>query len=329
MPSSAVALSSDKPLTPAMLVTVWEIAAAMDEKRVPAELDNAIWLEVPTARLRGEGSRSDNVWLRECLERLTGIKLSGEYKGDPWGAVVLAEWHIEKGGTLARLLIPPAGVHALRAPATFTKIESHAAHRLTGHGRRLYAILSDKKRLGQPTWTFKVEDIRHLMGVHDMRSYDVWGQFRKRVLNPAVEAINDYGTVNVKMTPIREGRSIVAVRFDWKWKDPHAASDTATENDRHTTARRKDKAPRPAPPMIKEEPAEAQIIEDPRNEPPSEPIEPALAWWAVISQEQRDRWADYVGRTFEAGGMTVPRRQNDLARASYEAHLATGQARSA
>ena len=94
MPSSAVALRSEQPLTPAMISAVWEIAAALDERRTPATVSNAVWLELPTLRLRGEGARADNVWLRECLERLTGVKLSGEYRGDPWGAVVLAEWHM-------------------------------------------------------------------------------------------------------------------------------------------------------------------------------------------------------------------------------------------
>ena len=179
MPSSAVALRSEKSLTPAMVAAVWEIAGALDEARTPAEVPNSVWLEIPTARLRGEGSRADNVWLRECLDRLTGVKLSGEYRGDPWGAVVLAEWHIEQGGSLARLLIPPAGVHALRSPANFTKIEAYAAHRLSGHARQLYAILADKKRLGRPNWRFTVDELRALMGVESQKSYDRVGRSTK------------------------------------------------------------------------------------------------------------------------------------------------------
>ena len=72
MPSSAVVLRAEKPLTPAMVAAVWEIAGALDTARIPADLANAHWLEIPTARLRGEGARSDNIWLRECLDRLTG-----------------------------------------------------------------------------------------------------------------------------------------------------------------------------------------------------------------------------------------------------------------
>ena len=262
VPSSAVALRSEQPLTPAMVSVVWEIAGALDARRIPAIVPNAVWLKMPTLRLRGEGGRADNVWLRQCLDRLTGVKLSGEYRGDPWGAVVLAEWCITEGGSSARLLIPPAGVHALRSPANFTKIEATAAHRLTGHGRRLYAILADKKRLGRPSWTFDLAELRVLMGVDDRRAYDVWWQFQKRVLKPALEAINDYGTVSVKMTPEKRGRSVHAIRFDWRWKDPPDATETAIENERHSASRRKAQDTTDAPPMIED-----------HDQP-----EPALTW---------------------------------------------------
>ena len=57
MPSSAVALRSDKPLTPAMVSALWEIAAVLDEERTPATVPNSVWLTIPTARLRGPEAR--------------------------------------------------------------------------------------------------------------------------------------------------------------------------------------------------------------------------------------------------------------------------------
>ncbi|WOI58075.1 replication initiation protein [Palleronia sp. LCG004] len=234
------------------------------------------------------------------------MKLSGEYRGDPWGAVVLAEWHITEGGSMARLLIPPAGVHALRSPANFTKIEATAAHRLTGHARRLYAILADKKRLGRPYWTFTLEELRALMAADTQKSYDRFNTFRQRVLDPAVEAINDYGTVTVTMTPEKRGRSVHAVRFDWRWKDPHDATETAAENERHSQARRQRQAADDAPPMIEEQ----------------EQTEPALTWWGNLTDAKREEWAKPVGRTFELEGpngqkINHTRRQADIARNSF------------
>ena len=47
--------------------------------------------------------------------------------------------------------------------------------------------------------------------------------------------------------------------------------------------------------------------------------EPALAWWGGLAEAEREAWADRVGRTFEAGGMVVTRREADLARAAFAA----------
>lgn len=309
MPSSAIALRSDQPLTPAMVVVVWEIAAKLDEDRVPGEVPNAVWVEMPAKRLRGQGGRTDNVWLRECLERLTEVKISGEHKGNPWGAVVLAEWEISEGGSLARLLIPPSGVQTFRTPETFAKIEAQAAHRLTGHGRRLYAILADKKRLGRPNWTFQVDELRAIFNLENRKSYRVWGAFRRSVLVPAVSAINDFGTVDVKMTPQKLGRSVVAVRFDWLWKDPRDATETVVENDRHSAARRKGQDTADAPPMIEGE----------------QQSEPALTWWHGLTNTERDQWADRVGRIIQQEGpggniYRIPRRDADIARDAFTQH---------
>ena len=301
--SAALALRATTPLTPAMLSALWEISAVLDEERTPANVPNAVWLEIPTARLRGPDARQDNVWLRECLDRMTGLKLSGQHRGDEWGAVLVAEWHITEGGSKARILIPPAGVHALRSPGNFVKIETTAAHRLPHHARRLYALLADRKRQREPYAQWSVDNLRGLLGVADKRSYDVWAQFDKRVLSPAVEAINDFGTVTLKMTPVKSGRSIAAVRFDWKWKDPHEAAETVAENERHSAARRKDQDTAEAPPMIEDAPAST---------------EPALAWWGSLSEAEQAAWGDRAGRTFEAGGLIVPRKERDLARAAYE-----------
>jgi len=304
--SAALALRAEKPLTPAMVSALWEIAAVLDEERVPANVPNAVWLTIPTTRLRGPDARPDNVWLRECLERMVGLKLTGQHRGDEWGAVLVAEWHITEGGSKARILIPPAGVHALRSPGNFVKIETTAAHRLPPHARRLYALLADRKRQREPYAQWSLDNLRGLLGVDDKRSYDVWAQLAKRVLTPAVEAINDYGTVRVKMTTVKSGRSVAAVRFDWQWKDPHEATETVAENERHSAARRKEQASNDAPPIIEDE----------------EQADPALTWWGKLRNAEREDWADRVGRILRTEGpggkiFTAPRREADIAREAF------------
>ena len=261
MPSSLIALRSTSPLAPAMTVALWEIAAALDEIRIPATTPNSIWLEISTKRLRGEGSRPDNHWLKQCLTRLTGITISGEYQGNPWGAVILAEWHLVQGGSVARLLIPPSAIQVLRSPETFSKIETTAAHRLTGHGRRLYAILVDKKRLGRPSWTFDLDELRALLDVANKTTYNRWQDFKKRVLDPSMAAINDYGTVTVKMTPQKLGRAVNAVRFDWQWKSVDEARETDEANEKHSLGRRQSTPDPEAPPLIRKTQTPEELAE--------------------------------------------------------------------
>lgn len=300
--SAALSLRAEKPLTPAMLSALWEIVAVLDEERIPATVPNAVWLNIPTARLRGPSARADNVWLRECLERMTGLKLSGQYRGNEWGAVLVAEWHITEGGSKARILIPPAGVHALRSPSNFVKIETTAAHRLPPHARRLYALLADRKRQREPYAQWSLDNFRGLLGVDDKRSYDVWAQLAKRVLKPAVEAINDYGTVRVKMTPVKSGRSVAAIRFDWVWKDPHEITDIVAENDRHSTARCKSQKANDAPPLIVEE-------------------QSALTWWRGLTASDRDNWSEQIGPVADIGLGPQKRPERVMASLAYEEHL--------
>ena len=240
---------SEKPLTPAMVTALWVISDHIDRKGIKSSADDAVWLEMPAVALRGEGGRDDNVWLRECLDRLTGVKINGDFKGNPWGAVILAEWRITQGGSLVRLLVPPAAVNVLRAPETFAKVEAFAAYKLDGHARRLYAALADKKRMEKKFWQFGLAELRSLLAVENRTSYDRWNNFRQWVLDPAIAQINDFGTVKVTMTPEKVGRSVAAVRFDWTWKTIDEARETDEENDRPDIARRKSELERSAPPL--------------------------------------------------------------------------------
>ncbi len=236
-----------------MSAVLWVIADELDYRRVPPNVADAVWLEIPSKDLRGEGARSDNHHLRKVLDDLQGLTLKGEYRGDPWGAVVIAEYHITQGGAVTRLLIPPAAIKACRSPSTFAKIESYAAFQFKGHAKALYAALADKKRLGNPFWVYQLDELREVLGVTDKKSYLRFNNLRQWALEPALEEINDFGTVTVEMTPMRVGRAVAAVRFDWKWKTLDQAQVTDEENDQPKGARHMDRKQDDAPPLTDRE----------------------------------------------------------------------------
>ena len=234
-----------------MLSVIWFLADTLDDMRLPANPTDAVWVETPSSRLRNPDGRSDNAWLKVCLDRLLGIQLHGEHSKGEWAAVLLAQWEIKEGGSLVRLLVPPAAVQALKAPATFAKIEITAAFKLGGYARRLYGALADKKRMqSHPYWEYSLDELRLLFDVRG--KYPRWAKFNLHVLQPALDEINDFGTVKVKATLIKRARSIIGVRFDWDWKDPHEASETVIENERHAIARRKSETVREMPPLSDE-----------------------------------------------------------------------------
>lgn len=253
IPGPLVSFRASQALTPGMQAIILRIGDSVDAARLAADVSNAVWFEAPAADLRG--GRDDNHWLRQQLQRLTGVQLSGEHRGQPWGAVLLAEWQFVNGGSTVRLNVTAAAVNAFRAPETFAKIEEHCLNSLTGAARQLYLALADKKRLRRADWTFELSELRELLGVSGRKAYDRWDHFAARVLRPAVDRINDFGTVTVTMAPERSGRSIGAVRFDWRWKSLDEARESAAEVDRPRFARGKPAdGPREAPPLIEEAP---------------------------------------------------------------------------
>ena len=88
-----------------------------------------------------------------------------------------------------------------------------------------------------------------MLGVADKVSYERWNNFRQWVLDPAIAAINDFGTVSVTMTPEKVGRAVASVRFDWDWKSIDEARVTDEENEKPAVARRKEEEIREAPPL--------------------------------------------------------------------------------
>lgn len=91
-----------------------------------------------------------------------------------------------------------------------------------------------------------------MLGVADKVSYERWNNFRQWVLDPAIAAINDFGTVSVKMTPEKVGRAVASVRFDWDWKTIDEARVTDEENEKPAVARRKEEEIREAPSQTSE-----------------------------------------------------------------------------
>ncbi len=103
---------------------------------------------------------------------------------------------------------------------------THIAELKTKYGLILYEyLLSSYKQYYSDQSHAKIkislEDLRRVTGTLDKKSYDVWGEFERRVLSPAVKDINK-ANVSIQIletNKFRKGRKIDSLVFLVHYKD--------------------------------------------------------------------------------------------------------------
>ncbi|WP_165904703.1 replication initiation protein [Pseudomonas sp. JUb52] len=65
-----------------------------------------------------------------------------------------------------------------------------------------------------------LEQLRFMLGL--VGKYPDYRELRKRVIDPAVKEINEHTPIEVEWTPVKDGRTVVAVDFSYQFKDGDA-----------------------------------------------------------------------------------------------------------
>lgn len=94
--------------------------------------------------------------------------------------------------------------------------------------KRIYELITKWQKLGS-TPEMSVFEWKDLFGVAD--KYPKVAEFRRRILDPAIEQINQQGDFKLEIMPIKAGRNITHFRIDIKVK---RKSDTAEANSSNT-----------------------------------------------------------------------------------------------
>jgi len=76
---------------------------------------------------------------------------------------------------------------------------------------RLYEIL--KSYQWQKRHVFEVSELKRLLMVEDIKSYERFPDFRRKVLEIAISEINEYTDINIQMDTITKGRKVIEVKF--------------------------------------------------------------------------------------------------------------------
>lgn len=83
---------------------------------------------------------------------------------------------------------------------------------------RIYELM--KSYAFQKTKTFDLDELKRLLMVEDVKSYDRFPSFRQKVLEVAQREINELTDINIHIEPITKGRKVVKVKFRIETKDP-------------------------------------------------------------------------------------------------------------
>lgn len=96
---------------------------------------------------------------------------------------------------------------------------------------RIYELM--KSYAYQKSKIFDLDELKRLLGVETVKSYDRFPDFRRKVLEVAEREINELTDINISFEPITKGRKVVKVKFKIEQKTPmERAIAGATANDR-------------------------------------------------------------------------------------------------
>ena len=60
---------------------------------------------------------------------------------------------------------------------------------------------------------FELDELKRLLGVENVKSYDRFPDFRRKVLEKAQEEINEQTDLNIDFDTIKKGRKVIKIKF--------------------------------------------------------------------------------------------------------------------
>lgn len=76
---------------------------------------------------------------------------------------------------------------------------------------RLYELMKKWQHLGH--WECSIDELRGLLGAKSVKSYLVYGNFKNRVLSPALVELNEKTDIQINFVEIKKGRRVDRIEF--------------------------------------------------------------------------------------------------------------------
>lgn len=99
----------------------------------------------------------------------------------------------------------------------------------SSYGLALYENCIRYQNIEQTPW-FDISQFRKLMGIEEGK-YTVFRDFKRRVLDKAMEEVNKYSPLHVTSKVQKQGRAVVAIQFSIKYANELSADQERADND--------------------------------------------------------------------------------------------------
>ena len=186
------------------------------------------------AVFRKLGGDHGSKWIWESAKRLAQTTVEWEYTlGDDrvQGVASLFSAEVHKSARATgklRFGFPPLLIPILKEPSRFARLRVHFLIKLKGkYAVTLYEILEAYVNRRDGQCRVSIDELRTWLKVPD-GTYPTWKNFRLRVLDPAIQQINDDplgAGFSVEYEPVRKGRFYDEIIFHLKKTDKRIHSD--------------------------------------------------------------------------------------------------------
>lgn len=117
----------------------------------------------------------------------------------------------EDSGTITFSLSKKLKPFLLQLKEYFTVLELDNLMQMKSiYSTKIYELLKQYKKIGSRT--FELEDLKKKLAI-DKKSYDIYNNFKRKVLIVAKEEINEKTDIKVEFDEIKEARKVVAIKF--------------------------------------------------------------------------------------------------------------------
>lgn len=203
------------------------MAIAWARENVTDELTTDTWIELQAKdyiSIFDADSKSGYRHLKAAVRALASRKIAVEVTDPTTGlpAILEADWvtnalYVEKAGIIrinfGSIIVP----YIWRLEERFTAYQLKLVKQLSGsYTIRLYELLLQYAPIGDRT--FSIEELREILDAQG-KAYDRINNFKARVLDYAIDQINDTTDLIIDYEGIKYGRSWIAVKFIIKRKN--------------------------------------------------------------------------------------------------------------